>query len=179
MVICKMRTLNKTVQLYSYFSKNTFYCNMVLFIYFYRMTHLPLQGLREQDDYELLEFIFMGGLDGNHRRNITQLKFSQQMIKRAQRRYQVAQARRSLVTAKTRVPQEASNSFQRFSQCSGQRSHSSTLGFTVHYARPRGQTLYVYTKTLIIMYIRIQYIANSYFFRIIIFFIPTYCLFTL
>lgn len=49
--------------------------------------HLPLEGFRKQDDHELLEFVFVGSLDGHHSGHITQLKLGQQMIERTQRRY--------------------------------------------------------------------------------------------
>lgn len=106
-----------------------------------RRSDLPLEGFREQDDHELLEFVLVSGLDGHHGRHVTQLEFGQQMVERAQRRYEAAQARRRVVAAETRVSQQAPDLFQRLGERPGQRSHGAALGFPVHYARSRGQTL--------------------------------------
>lgn len=101
----------------------------------------PLERLREQNDHELLEFVLVSGLDGHHGGHVAQLEFGQQVVERAQRRDQVAQARRRLVATEARVPQEPADFFQRLGQRPGQRSHGAALGFPVHYARPRRQTL--------------------------------------
>lgn len=89
----------------------------------------------------------MGGLDRHHGRHVTQLEFGQQMVERAQARYQVAETRRRLVTTQARIPEQATNFFQRLGQRPGQGSHGAAFRLPVHYAGSRRQTLNVYKHT--------------------------------
>lgn len=123
-----------------------FYKLCTHYIYYVYHTRIPLKGLGEQDDHELLEFVFVGGLDRHHGGHVTQLEFGQQMVECAQARYQVAETRRRLVATQARVSEQASNFFQRLSQCPGQGSHGAAFRLPVHYAGPRRQTLHKQTN---------------------------------